>query len=60
MTSPMKRFMDSLARQYGVEPPHGYTTSGAVHRAFLDQHTPKKEAGRPDFRVSTSGQMQLA
>ncbi|GGC63680.1 DNA topoisomerase III [Siccirubricoccus deserti] len=41
-TPAMKRFVDSLARQKGLKPPRGYTTSGAACRAFLDQHAPKK------------------
>jgi DNA topoisomerase-3 len=52
----MKRFVDSLARQKGLKPPRGYTSSGAACRAFLDQHAPKNdraqapvdaEAGKP-------------
>jgi DNA topoisomerase-3 len=42
-TPAMKRFVDSLARQKGLKPPRGYTTSGAACRAFLDQHAPKKD-----------------
>jgi DNA topoisomerase-3 len=46
----MKSFVDSLARQRGLKPPRGYTTSSVACRAFLDQHAPKKEGaqGRAD------------
>ncbi|WP_245214717.1 type IA DNA topoisomerase [Pararoseomonas indoligenes] len=40
-TPAMKRFVEGLARQKGIEPPRGYATSGTVCRAFLDQHTGK-------------------
>ena len=45
-TPAMKRFADSIARQLGVTPPRGYTKSGAICRAFLDQHAPKKSDGK--------------
>ncbi len=41
-TPAMKRFADSIARQKDVKPPSGYAKSGAICRAFLDQHAPKK------------------
>ena len=41
-TSSMKRFADSIARQKRIKPPAGYTKSGAICRAFLDQHAPKR------------------
>ncbi|MDG1470299.1 MAG: DNA topoisomerase, partial [Ascidiaceihabitans sp.] len=44
-TPAMKRFADGLARQKGIKPPAGYTKSGSVCRAFLEQHAPKKAAG---------------
>jgi len=44
-TPAMKRFADSLARQKGIKPPAGYTTSGSICRTFLDQHAPKKGGG---------------
>ncbi|MBI0536267.1 DNA topoisomerase III [Roseomonas sp. KE2513] len=43
-TPAMKRFVDSLARQKGIKPPRGYTTSAAACRAFLDEHAAKREA----------------
>jgi DNA topoisomerase-3 len=43
-TPAMKRYADSLAQQKGIKPPRGYTTSGAICRAFLDQHGGKKDA----------------
>jgi len=42
----MKRFADSISRQKGVKPPPGYTTSGSICRAFLDQHAPHKADAR--------------
>jgi DNA topoisomerase-3 len=45
-TSAMKGFVDSHARQKGLKPPRGYTTSGAACRAFLDQHAPKKDGAQ--------------
>jgi DNA topoisomerase-3 len=44
-TAAMKRFADSIARQKGIKPPAGYTKSGSVCRAFLEQHAPKKTEG---------------
>jgi DNA topoisomerase-3 len=43
-TSAMKRFVDSLAQQHGLQPPRGYTVSSALCHAFLDQHAPKQDA----------------
>ena len=44
-TPAMKRFADSIARQLGIRPSPGYTKSGSICRAFLDQHAPKKIDG---------------
>jgi len=44
-TPAMKRFADSIARQKHIKPPPGYAKSGAICRAFLDQHAPKKATG---------------
>ncbi len=44
-TPAMKRFAVSIARQKGIKPPPGYTKSGSICRAFLDQHAPKKAGG---------------
>ena len=44
-TPAMKRFADSIARQKRVKPPPGYTESGIICRAFLQQHALKKAAG---------------
>jgi len=49
-TPAMRRYVDSLARQKNVKPPPGYTKSGAVCRAFLDQHAPK--TGRTGAEVA--------
>src|SRR3954471_2801378 len=53
-TPAMKRFVDSLARQKGLPPPRGYTTSSAACRAFLDQHAPSKEA--PQARAESAAE----
>jgi DNA topoisomerase-3 len=44
-TPAMKRFADSLARQKGIKPPHGYKTSMSICRKFLGEHAPKKSDG---------------
>jgi DNA topoisomerase III len=44
-TPAMKHFANSLAKQKGIKPPPGYTKSGLICRAFLDQHAPKKPDG---------------
>ena len=46
-TPAMKRFADSVARQKGIRPPAGYTKSGTICRAFLNQHARKKADGEP-------------
>ncbi len=62
-TPAMKRFVDNLARQKGLKPPPGYTSSGAACRAFLDQHAPRSdraqapidaEAGKPPPALRTA------
>jgi DNA topoisomerase III len=52
-TPAMKSFVDSLARQKGLKPPRGYTSSGATCRAFLDQHAPKKDGTQPHADVGS-------
>ena len=44
-TPAMKRFADSIARAKGVKPPPGYSKSGSICHAFLNQHAPKKAGG---------------
>ena len=44
-TSAMKRFAASIARRKRIKPPPGYTKSGSICRAFLEQHAPKRAAG---------------
>ena len=51
-TDAMKRFADSIGRQKGIKPPPGYTKSGSVCRAFLQEHAPKKGG---DEHVGHSG-----
>ncbi len=41
-TPAMKRYVVNLSQQKGIAPPAGYAKSGAVCRAFLDQHVPGK------------------
>jgi DNA topoisomerase-3 len=43
-TPAMKRYALTLARQKRVKLPADYATSGAVCRAFLEEHAPKKSA----------------
>ncbi len=43
-TAAMKAYVDSLAKQKAIKPPRGYTTSGAICRAFLDRHAPARTA----------------
>ena len=50
-TPAMKRFANSIARQKRIKPPPGYTKSGSICRAFLDQHAPQKA------EVETSGEL---
>jgi len=63
-TPAMKRFADSLARQKGIRPPAGYTKSGTICRAFLDQHARKKADGGPPgglgSKPASPAQMSLA
>jgi DNA topoisomerase-3 len=50
-TPAMKGFVDSLARQKGLKPPRGYTSSGAACRVFLDQHASKKDGAQTPVGV---------
>jgi DNA topoisomerase-3 len=50
-TPAMKRFANSIARQKRIKPPPGYTKSGSICRAFLDQHARQKA------EVETSGEL---
>jgi DNA topoisomerase-3 len=50
-TPAMKRFANSIARQKRIKPPPGYTKSGSICRAFLDQHAPQKA------ELETSGEL---
>ncbi len=63
-TPAMKRFADSVARQKGIKPPAGYTKSGTICRAFLDQHARKKADGEPRGELgpkpASPAQMSLA
>jgi DNA topoisomerase-3 len=66
-TAAMKRYADSIARQKGIKPPAGYTKSGSVCRAFLEQHAPKKTkgvggnaVGGPDARPPSPAQLSFA
>ena len=47
-TPAMKRYAESIARQKRIRPPGGYATSGAICRAFLEQHAPRKSPGEPN------------
>ncbi len=58
-TPAMKRYAESLARQKQITPPAGYATSGAICRAFLDQHAPGRSASGPAIgRTATVADQQ--
>ena len=63
-TPAMKRFADSIARQLGIRPSPGYTKSGSICRAFLDQHAPEKVggeiAGEPGSKPASAAQILFA
>ncbi|MFT5489319.1 MAG: DNA topoisomerase-3 [Alphaproteobacteria bacterium] len=63
-TPAMKRFADGIARQKGIKPPPGYTKSGTICRAFLNQHTPSKAGGETEgetgSRPATPAQTSFA
>ncbi|MDA0652780.1 MAG: DNA topoisomerase, partial [Proteobacteria bacterium] len=63
-TPAMKRFATSIARQKGIKLPPGYTKSGSICRAFLDQHAPKKAgsevAGESGPKPASPAQMLFA
>ena len=63
-TPAMKRFADSVARRKGIRPPVGYTKSGTICRAFLDQHARKnadgEPPGEPGSKPASPAQMSLA
>ena len=39
-TAAMRKYAAGVAKRKGIRPPRGYTKSGAVCRAFLDEHAP--------------------
>ncbi len=57
-TQAMRRHVDSLARQKGLAPPPGHTRSGALCRAFLNEHAPSKGEGGP--RPPSAAQLAFA
>ena len=52
-TPAMKRYAVTLARQKRVKLPADYATSGAICRAFLEEHAPKK-SGEPNLGEGAS------
>ncbi|MFC7737805.1 DNA topoisomerase [Roseomonas sp. GCM10028921] len=58
-TPAMKRYVEGLARQKGLKPPRGYTTSSAACRAFLDQHAARKGTADADG-AETPGEAEPA
>ena len=48
-TRAMKTYVDSLAQQNGIKPPPGYTSSGAICRAFLNKHASPKQTPGEDI-----------
>jgi DNA topoisomerase III len=59
-TQAMKRFVDSLAKRKGIEPPKGYGKSGSICRAFLDEHAPKKDSTETNAQPASPAQMSFA
>jgi DNA topoisomerase III len=63
-TPVMRRFVDNIARQNGIKPPPGYTKSGSICRAFLDQHAPRKAdvetSGETGSKPASPAQMLFA
>lgn len=66
-TAAMKRFANSIARQKRIKPPAGYTKSGSICRAFLEQHAPKKAqgvegntVGGPEIKPVSPAQLSFA
>ncbi len=60
-TPAMKAYVDSLAQQKEIKPPRGYTSSGAICRAFLDRHASPKRAtlsGEPAVAKQATGRKQ--
>ena len=45
-TAKMRKFAASIAKSKGIKPPAGYTKSGALCRAFLDEHASRSNPGR--------------
>ena len=54
-TTAMKRFADGIARRKGIRPPAGYTKSGSICRAFLEQHAPRKAGGVDGKSIANPG-----
>ena len=52
-TPAMKRFAVGISRQKGIKLPPGYTKSGSICRAFLDQHAPKKTDGETAGNIAS-------
>src|SRR5205807_8370996 len=63
-TPAMKRFAESVARQKRIKPPPGYTKSGSICRAFLEEHAPKKAdvetSGETGSKPASPAQMLFA
>ena len=54
-TAKMRKFAASIAKRKGIKPPAGYTKSAALCRAFLDEHAPRRSAGRGEATNSGVG-----
>ena len=54
-TAKMRKFAASIAKSKGIKPPAGYTKSAALCRAFLDEHAPRRDAGRGTGGNSCAG-----
>ena len=54
-TAKMRKFAASIAKSKGIKPPAGHTKSGALCRAFLDEHAPRRDGGKGEGANSGGG-----
>ena len=54
-TAKMRKFAASIAKSKGIKPPAGYTKSAALCRAFLDEHSPRRNPEHGEAANSGGG-----
>ena len=59
-TAAMKKFAESLAKRKGIKPPKGYTKSGTLCKAFLDEHAGNANATPAAQRAPSEAQERFA